>query len=228
MIPSQENTPEKKNELSRVESVYRQLKKSILFNEFPPGYQELEPDLAERLGVSRTPMREALIRLASEKLIELVPRRGMRIKPLIKADLDEMLDILIALERLVIHLLGLDSTLDQKALHEELTLLLQAESEKDVNSWIESEARLKMLIVKASGSDRLAVMIQNLRDQLTRAQKSRIDKNVVTIDELMAHVNSQVGAAKSGDWLEYRRHSDAYFARLRADVDAMLLTQEAI
>ena len=228
MIPSQENTPEKKNELSRVESVYRQLKKSILFNEFPPGYQELEPDLAERLGVSRTPMREALIRLASEKLIELVPRRGMRIKPLTKADLDEMLDILVALERLVIHLLGLASNLDQKALHEELALLLQAESTHDVNSWIESEARLKMLIVTASGSDRLAVMIQNLRDQLTRAQKSRIDKNVVTIDELMTHVNSQVEAAKSSDWLEYRRHSDAYFSRLRADVDTMLLIQEAI
>ena len=228
MIDSQENTSEKKTELSRVESVYRQLKKSILFNEFPPGYQELEPELAERLGVSRTPMREALIRLASEKLIELIPRRGMRIKPLAKADVDEMLDILVALERLVIHLLGLSSTLEQEALQAELDTLLQAEAAGDVNAWIESEARLKMLIVTASGSDRLAVMIQNLRDQLTRAQKSRIDKGIVSVNELMVCVNAQVAAAKHGEWLEYRQHSDVYFSRLRTDIETMLSHNDVI
>ena len=55
------------------------MKHEIMSNILPPGFQSMETDLAERLGISRTPVHEALTKLADEGLIEIRPRRGMRV-----------------------------------------------------------------------------------------------------------------------------------------------------
>ena len=95
-----------KEGISRVEWVYRTLKQSILTNEFYPGYQALEPELAKNLGVSRTPVREALIRLENERLIELIPRRGMRVIPLVPEDMREIYQLLTSLEVTAVEILA--------------------------------------------------------------------------------------------------------------------------
>lgn len=62
------------------EAVYRHLKERLLSGRFAPGERLSEPLLAQELGVSRTPVREALMRLAEEGLVELVPGRGARVR----------------------------------------------------------------------------------------------------------------------------------------------------
>lgn len=101
--------------LSRVEYAYRKIKNSITHNVYPANFQILEPELAKKLGISRTPVREALIRLEADKLIQLIPRRGMRVNPLSISDLREVLDIQFALVKLVIENL---SPADTAALNE--------------------------------------------------------------------------------------------------------------
>lgn len=59
-------------------------------NLLPPGYQAPEPELALRFGVSRTTIREALIRLEAEGLVELIPRRGARVLPIRADDMKEI------------------------------------------------------------------------------------------------------------------------------------------
>ena len=66
---------------SRVDAAYQAIRARILDNVWPPGYRALEQELAHALGMSRTPVREALIRLAKEGLVEVVPRHGMRVLP---------------------------------------------------------------------------------------------------------------------------------------------------
>jgi DNA-binding GntR family transcriptional regulator len=66
---------------SLVDTAYEALRRRILDNTYPPGHQALEQALAAELGISRTPLREALIRLQKEGLVEVIPRHGMRVLP---------------------------------------------------------------------------------------------------------------------------------------------------
>ncbi len=70
----------------------------ILRGDFPPGARLGEVELAERLGVSRTPVREALGRLAAEGLVEIVPNRGARVTSWTVAELEDVFDLRTALE----------------------------------------------------------------------------------------------------------------------------------
>jgi DNA-binding GntR family transcriptional regulator len=70
----------------------------ILRGDFPPGSRLGEVELAERLGVSRTPVREALGRLAAEGLVEIVPNRGARVTSWTVAELEDVFDLRTALE----------------------------------------------------------------------------------------------------------------------------------
>lgn len=74
------------------------LREAILRGELAAGAHLGEVDLAERLGVSRTPVREALSRLASEGLVEVLPHRGARVARFSPDDLDGIFDVRLALE----------------------------------------------------------------------------------------------------------------------------------
>lgn len=76
----------------------------IVEGQLPPEMRIHEGELGKALGVSRTPLREALKVLASEGLIELVPGRGAIVKKLTPKDVAEMLDVLTALETLAARL----------------------------------------------------------------------------------------------------------------------------
>lgn len=161
-----------KDGISRVEWVYRTLKHSILTNEFYPGYQALEPELAKNLGVSRTPVREALIRLENERLIELIPRRGMRVTPLVPEDMREIYQVLTSLEVTAVELLARQ----QPAAHE-IADIKQAIDDMDLSliadnreGWAEADDRFHRLLVERCGNSRLALIAASLRDQGHRAR----------------------------------------------------------
>src|SRR5918993_2088502 len=80
------------------EQAYRRIKDAILSGDMPIGYQRLEPALALQLGMSRTPVHEALVRLQDEGYVELQPRRGMRVLPLSPRDIREITALLACLE----------------------------------------------------------------------------------------------------------------------------------
>lgn len=80
------------------ESAYTQIRSMLIAGEIGPGDKLLEEDLAERTGVSRTPVREALRRLASEGFVEFQPRRGVRAVSWTSRDLDEIFSLRALLE----------------------------------------------------------------------------------------------------------------------------------
>jgi DNA-binding GntR family transcriptional regulator len=83
---------------SQAEQAYRRIKDAILAGEMTTGFQQLEPALALSLGMSRTPVHEALVRLQDEGFVELQPRRGMRVLPLSSRDIREITELLACLE----------------------------------------------------------------------------------------------------------------------------------
>src|ERR1700692_4786334 len=88
------------------EYAYRLIKRKILDNEFPPGAQILEQDIAAELNISRTPVREAFVRLKQDGLLEIVPRHGVRISTLSPDDMREIYEVLMSLEPTAVELLA--------------------------------------------------------------------------------------------------------------------------
>src|SRR3569623_2945181 len=83
---------------SLVENAYAALKTAILRNTFPPGYQAAENDVAAQLGMSRTPVHAAVIRLQAEGLVEVQPRKGILVCAISSRDIREIYELTNALE----------------------------------------------------------------------------------------------------------------------------------
>ena len=82
--------------------VFNTLRKAILKGELKPGERLMEIALVERLGVSRTPVREAMRKLELEGLVVMIPRRGAQVANITEKDLNDVLEVRIALENLSI------------------------------------------------------------------------------------------------------------------------------
>src|SRR6478736_12711 len=91
---------------SLVDDAYRALKDAIRENVFPPGYQGSEQEIATRLGMSRTPVHEAIIRLQEEGLVWVMTRRGVQVCAVSPEDMREIYDVIIALEAVAAELLA--------------------------------------------------------------------------------------------------------------------------
>jgi DNA-binding GntR family transcriptional regulator len=79
--------------VSLVQRAYDEIKARIMNSSWPPGFQASEPHVANVLEMSRTPVREALLRLESEGLVRVIPRRGMYVVPLSADDMREIYGI---------------------------------------------------------------------------------------------------------------------------------------
>src|SRR5512135_2592148 len=83
---------------SFADRAYDAIRELIVTLELPPGAVVREPELTERLGVGRTPVREALRRLAQERLVEVYPRRGIFVTPVNIRDLASLSEVRAVLE----------------------------------------------------------------------------------------------------------------------------------
>ena len=157
---------------SRVEDAYERLKDEIRTNRMPPGFQAPEPEIALRLGMSRTPVREALIRLEAEGLVELIPRRGARVLPIQAEDMRAIYEILTALEPDAAARLAA-----RKPSEEELAPLVQATRDmeaalekEDLDTWAEADDRFHVALLELQGNRRLKSFVMSLYDQAHRAR----------------------------------------------------------
>lgn len=162
-----------KAKTTRVDSAYERLKTDILNGELPPGFQAPEPDIAARLGMSRTPVREALIRLEAEGLVGLIPRHGARVLPVSQKDICEVFNILAVLEGLAAETgarLGISDNQDQE-MREVLDNADAALSAGDIEAWARFDDHFHRLIANSCGNVRLGEEISGLLDQVFRSNK---------------------------------------------------------
>jgi DNA-binding GntR family transcriptional regulator len=155
---------------TRVDNAYDRLKTEIMNGDLPPGFQAPEPDIASRLGMSRTPVREALIRLEADGLVDLVPRRGAKVLPVSQQDIREIYQILSALEALAAETAcgkAADGILEE--LGEVLDRSDTALAEGNIEAWAVLDDRFHRLIAKASGNCRLEAEVAGFLDQVYRA-----------------------------------------------------------
>ncbi len=157
---------------TRVDHAYALLRRRILDNVYPPGHQVLENELAEELGISRTPMRETLIRLANEGLIEVIPRHGMRVLPVSPTDMNEIYVVLAALESLAAELLALrrPSDAELKPLVDATRDMTRALKADDLDAWAVADERFHHGLIVLAGNRTLIDAVQRLADRAHRAR----------------------------------------------------------
>lgn len=158
---------------SRVDEAYRAIRKRILDNVYPPGYQALEQSLADELGLSRTPVREALIRLQKEGLVDVIPRHGMRVLPISPTDMKEIYEILTALEGMAAELLAKRRPSDDELapLERASRDMARALRADDLEAWAEADARFHRQLIELAGNRLLAQAVLNFWDRAHRVRR---------------------------------------------------------
>jgi len=151
------------------EVVFNNLRDAILNGELRPGERLLENQLAEKLGVSRTPVREALRMLEQENLVALVPRKGAQVLDLSAADIKNVLEIRSALEavgmRHACRSMDYEHLIELKRLNEEFE---RAFEEKDYEKVANTDEKMHDIIFASAHNDRLVQIISNMRAQVYR------------------------------------------------------------
>ncbi len=161
-----------KTKTSLVSDAYSHLKEEIRTNRLPPGYQAPEPEIALRLGMSRTPVREALIRLEAECLVELIPRRGARVLPISAGDMKDIYEILTALEpEAAANVAAREpSAEDLKPLEQATAKMERALDADDLDAWAEADDVFHATLLAINGNDRMRTFVTSLYDQAHRAR----------------------------------------------------------
>lgn len=195
---------------TRVDDAYDRLKFEITHSKLPPGSQAPEPDIAERLGMSRTPVREALIRLEADGLVNLVPRRGVRVLGVTVQDLMEVYDILSALEPLAISNLAGQTiaSKDLEKLEDHIRDMDLALARNDLDGWALAEDGFYRLLFALSENRRLEKIVLGLHDQIRRGRMVLLRLRGVPVATVQTY-RDILAAIVSGDGPEAFKQSHA-------------------
>ena len=151
------------------EMVYESLREAIVKQELKPGERLMETELADDMGVSRTPVREAIRKLELEGYVVMIPRKGAFVAGLSIKDINEVFEIRGALEALAAGLAASRAT-NEEIEEMERHLLEEASlwGTSDLLMTIEIDTKFHELIFKASRNNRLLAMVTDLREQVQR------------------------------------------------------------
>lgn len=149
--------------------VFNTLRQAILKGELKPGERLMEIALAERLGVSRTPIREAMRKLELEGLVVMIPRRGAQVANITEKDLNDVLEVRIALENIAIQKACTCMTEeDMGRLWVAAKEFERTMAEGDLVRLAEADVAFHEIIYKSSDNRRLIQVLNNLREQIYR------------------------------------------------------------
>lgn len=192
--------------------VFNTLRQAILKGELGPGERLMEIQLAERLGVSRTPVREAIRKLELEGLVIMVPRKGAEVAGITEKGMKDVLEVRKALEELAVELACQKVTeenieyLEQHLVNFENIILTG-----DLTDIAEMDVDFHDAIYSATDNGKLVQMLYNLREQMYRYRVEYIkdeEKRITLLEEhkeiIHALKNRNTTAAKDA----IRKHID--------------------
>ncbi|NDV86791.1 FCD domain-containing protein [Aurantimonas aggregata] len=208
-----------------VEAAYDALKQAIRDGMFPPGFQGSELEMAHRLGMSRTPVHQAIIRLQSEGMVELRPKRGVVISSLSPDDMREVYDVIIAVEGMAALLLAEQPAAARQAVCDDLEALneelVEALDRDDLARWADVDARFHAVLVEGSGNSRLAKIARINIDQSYRARRLTLRFRPKPVHSIGEH-RLILDAVRGGDAAGARQMAQDHKIKARDLIVALL------
>ena len=187
--------------------VFNTLRQAILKGELKPGERLMEIQLANKLGVSRTPVREAIRKLELEGLVLMIPRKGAEVAEITRQDMEDVLEVRTALEELAVkdacdHITDAQLSELKKASNEFKKALLEG---KDLVTCADADMHFHDVILSATNNRRLIQMLNTLSEQMyryrmeylkdERTHKTLIEEHDAIRRALKKHDKVKAGAA---------------------------------
>jgi DNA-binding GntR family transcriptional regulator len=183
---------------SAADRAYAHVKERLLDGRFAAGTLLSENDLAQRLGVSRTPVRHAIVRLEAEGLLELYPKRGALVVPVSPSEADDVLEARLLLERHCAR----RAALVGRPLGAELEAAI-AEQDESVAAggagFARADRHFHRAIVAAAGNVLLARQYETLRDRHQRIAATLVARDPSRVQRFVAEHREIAAALAAGD-----------------------------
>ncbi|MBR6472918.1 MAG: GntR family transcriptional regulator [Firmicutes bacterium] len=197
------------------EIVYEELKRQIMVGEIAPGTRMMEVDLADEMGVSRTPVREAIRKLEKEGLVTIEPRRGAYASDISAKEMEDVLEVRQDLEGMAAGLAA------QKIDEEDKDQLIRITEEYrkavesgDVSEIIKKDEEFHKYIVGLSENKTLIKMVSQVQELALRFRYIYYEDFSRFKNQPMEH-QEIVEAIVSGDANSARRHAEVHVSRLK-------------
>lgn len=170
------------------EIVFESMREAILSGILEPGERLMEIQLAEEMGVSRTPVREAIRKLELENFVVMIPRKGAYVAGVSLKDVADVFEIRSALEGLAAGLAAERITEDELEQMERALFYRagEGEAELDLEQIVKSDTDFHALVYRASRNERLIQILANLREQIQRFRATSLavpGRNKLAIEE---------------------------------------------
>lgn len=199
------------------DGIYERIRHDILSCAFKPGSQVHEQDLAQRYAVSKSPIRDALLRLQEQNLVEVLPRKGYRVRPISVADAREMYEMRLLLEQACIRR-AVEQASDGEL--EALERYREVAQNIDFPAWIAYNRAFHIAIANACGNQRLgraAIEVIEQFDRLTYVGVSSLgDRGALRhfVDEHAEIIDAMRRRDKRGASALAREHIESSRKRL--------------
>ncbi|MGE0314932.1 MAG: GntR family transcriptional regulator [Lautropia sp.] len=209
-----------------VAEAYRIIRQRILDNVYPAGHRALEREFADELGLSRTPVREALLKLEAEGLIELIPRHGARVLPVSASDMAEIYQVLGALESTAAEIVtrrrpAAEALAPLSTASRDMSAALEV---NDLDAWARADERFHRSLLDLADNKVLTQTVQLLWDRAHRARMVTLRLRPLPVNSTREH-NAIVDAIRAGDpavvGALYRAH------RERASTELLAILERA-
>jgi DNA-binding GntR family transcriptional regulator len=205
--------------------VFNTLREAILKGDLQPGERLMELQLAAKLGVSRTPIREAIRMLEQEGLAVTIPRKGAEVAKMTLKDMEDVLEIREALDELAVRIACDKISQEQLAsLIDVKELFVSSTRTGDVKMIAEADVRFHDVIYEATGNPKLVTLLNNLREQVYRYRVEYI-KNPANYPTLIAEHEAIVEGLKNRDKTAATLAMHAHVENQAAAVKAVIQRQ---
>ena len=179
--------------------VFQTLRHAILKGELQPGERLMEIKLAERLGVSRTPIREAIRKLELEGLVVMIPRKGAAVANITEKDTKDVLEVRRTLEMFAVEVACDRITPEQLVQLKEAAKAFEASNgSMDLIRIAETDMHFHEIIYEATHNERLVQMLNNLRENMYRYRIEYL-KDPNYYNSLVAEHQEILDAVENGD-----------------------------
>lgn len=183
------------------EVVFESLREAIIQGLLKPGQRMMELQLAEELGVSRTPVREAIRKLELEGFLVMVPRKGAYVAGITDKDIVDVFEVRAALEALAAGLAAERITEEEmERLERSVVQISQMTAQSNFEALVLEDAEFHEIIYRASRNQRLIQVLTNLHEQVHRFRQTTLSRPERTWEALEEH--KQIVDAISGRQIE--------------------------
>jgi DNA-binding GntR family transcriptional regulator len=216
--------------MSAADRAYAHTKERILDGDYAQGRLIGEGEVSDAVGVSRTPVREAFLRLEAEGLLRLYPKRGALVVPISAADVEDVMETRMLIERFAIRrVIELDLELEERLAAAIAAQEKHADAD-DAVAFVDADREFHRIFVAATGNAIVLQTHDSLRDQQNRMGLAALSVGSERMERILTQHREIVAAVRGRDATEAEtlidRHLDETLSLLRR-ASASDLTQSS-